>query len=196
MRADARGDASAAVDLLGRAIALLPDDAPRRRLSFILGVRSYDAGDGPRAERVLTDAVAEAERADDQVAAALASLGLLMIQASTRPSELSDSLGEAERLAASLERVGDEAGARLAQAFTATLLFYIGRAGEATQRARALVEFGDGNEMWQREAQMAMGASLVFGPTPAETVISELRAQKERAHGSPWARGADRGSAG
>ena len=69
-----------------------------------------------RAQSVLTDAVAEAERADDQVAAALASLGLLMIQASTRPSELSDSLGEAERLAASLERVGDEAGARLAQA--------------------------------------------------------------------------------
>ena len=148
-----------------------------------------------RAQSVLTDAVAEAERADDQVAAALASLGLLMIQASTRPSELSDSLGEAERLAASLERVGDEAGARLAQAFTATLLFYIGRAGEATQRARALVEFGDGNEMWQRGPD-GHGGVAGLGPTPAETVISELRAQKERAHGSPWARGADRGSAG
>jgi tetratricopeptide (TPR) repeat protein len=194
-RAEARADAAATVDLLARAVELLPEDLPRRRrLLYTLGVRCYDSGDGPRAERILTGAIAEADRAGDDGASALATLGLLMIQMSTRHSEMSEAFRETERLGGILEGVGDEAGWRLAKAWGAFILFAMGRAGEATERAMALLHLDDGKEeMWQREARMAAGASLVFGPVPAEEVVAELQTQKESAQGSAWGIGADRG---
>jgi class 3 adenylate cyclase/tetratricopeptide (TPR) repeat protein len=193
-RADGRGDTTATVDLLTRAVELLPEDLPRRRrILFTLGVRAFDAGDGPRAERILDQAIAEAEQAGDEGASALARLGLLAVHSSTKSTEQVASMREAERLAEVLERVGDEAGARLAQAWAAFLLFAQGRAGEATERARALLELGDGNEMWQREARASRGVSLVYGPVPADDVIAELQAQIDRAQEKGWVMGANRG---
>ncbi|MEK6191029.1 MAG: adenylate/guanylate cyclase domain-containing protein [Chloroflexota bacterium] len=193
-RADARGDAPATVDLLGRAVELLPDDLPRRRrLLFRLGDRCYEAGDGPRAERILTDAIVEADRAGDEGSSALAALALIAVRASTRSTEQAESLRETERLAAILARVGDDAGARLAQAWAAFLLFAMGRAGEATRLAQALVELGDGDELWQREARMAWGISLVHGPTLVEDAVAGLQAQVDRGRGAPSMEGANRG---
>src|SRR5206468_12377093 len=83
-RADARGDVSATVDLLGRAVELLSDAPRRRRLLARLGDRVYEGGDGPRAERILTDAMAEADDAGDEGASALAALYLVAVHASTR----------------------------------------------------------------------------------------------------------------
>jgi class 3 adenylate cyclase/tetratricopeptide (TPR) repeat protein len=181
-RADARSDVAAAVDLLGRAVDLLNDDLPRRRRVLItLADNCYNAGDGPRAERLLADAIADAEQADDEGAAALAAVALVMIQMSTKSTEMSVVLRELERLIAVLERLGATADARLAEAWSAFCLFGVGRAGEAAERARSLVELGEGGERWQREARMAMGVSLVFGPTPADEVIAELQAVRERA---------------
>jgi tetratricopeptide (TPR) repeat protein len=195
-RADRRADAAATVDLLARAVELLPEDLPRRRrLQFILGIRCYDAGDAARAEQTLTDAIVEADRAGDEGASALAAHGLLMLHSSTRSSELSEAFRETERLAAIMARVGDEAGARLAEASAAFLLFAMGKAGEATRRARALVELGEGNEMWQREARMARGVSLVFGPTPVDEAVAELQSLIDRAASSNWAIGANHGIA-
>jgi class 3 adenylate cyclase len=193
-RADARADVSATVDLLGRAVDLLPEDLPRRRkLQIRLGARCFDAGDGPRSERILAAAIAEADHAGDEGASALAALNLLGVRMSTRSMELTESFRETERLAAILGRVGDEAGARLAQSFGAFLLFASGRAGEASRRARALVEMGEGNELWQREARMARGVSLVFGPVPVEDAIVEIQNQIDRAQGHKWIFGAHRG---
>jgi class 3 adenylate cyclase/tetratricopeptide (TPR) repeat protein len=193
-RADTRADVAATVDLLGRAVELLPADLPRRRrLLITLGMRCYDAGDGPRSERILTDAIAEADRAGDEGASALAALGLLSVRSSTRSAEQAESLREAEQLAAILARVGDEAGARLAQAWAAFLLFAMGRAGEATRRARALVELGEGDELWQREARMSRGVSLVFGPTPVAEVVADLQAEIDRAQGAIGRLGANQG---
>ncbi|MEO8252465.1 MAG: adenylate/guanylate cyclase domain-containing protein [Chloroflexota bacterium] len=193
-RADRRADAAATVDLLGRAVELLAGDLPRRRrLLSRLGDRCFEAGDAPRAEQILADAIAEADRAGDKGASALCSLGLLMVRASTRATEMSESMREAERHGAILARVGDTAGARLAEGMIAFLLFAMGRAGEATQRAAALLELGDGDERWQREAQMARGVSLVWGPTPVEEAIVGLQAQIDRAHGDKRVTGAYRG---
>jgi class 3 adenylate cyclase/tetratricopeptide (TPR) repeat protein len=192
-RADARGDVAATVDLLGRAVELLPDDQPRRRrLLFTLGNRCYEAGDGPRAEQILTDAIAEADRAGDEGASALAALGLLVVRSSTRSTEQAESLREAEQLAATLARVGDEDGARLAQAWAAFLLFTMGRAGEAMRRTQALLELAGGDEPWRREARMARGASLVWGPTPVEEAVSEIQTQIDRSDGAVWVLGANR----
>jgi len=189
-RADARADIAATVDLLSRAVELLPTELPRRRrLLSTLGMRCYEAGDGPRSERILTDAVAEADRAGDEGASARAALVLAVVYASTRSTEMSDTLSETERLADILKRVGDEAGARLAQAWAAFTLFAMGRAGEAAQRGRGLVELGGGDELWRREAQSTVGGSLVYGPAPVEEAIAWIQASMDRAEGARWAVG-------
>jgi tetratricopeptide (TPR) repeat protein len=180
-RAEARADVAATIELLGRAVELLPKVLPRRRrLLFTLGLACYDGGDAGRAERILSDAVAEADAAGDEGASALAAFGLSMVHSSTRSTEMSDALQETERLAAILARVGDEAGRRLAEAWAAFIQFAMGRAGDATRRAKALVELGEGDELWQREARMTRGVSLIFGPTPIEEAIPELQSQIDR----------------
>ena len=173
-RADARNDVSATVDLFGRAAELLPDAPRRRRLLPRLADRVYEAGDAARAERIVSDAIADADRAGDEAAGAHARLIQSFVYGSTRSTEMSESLEEAERLGAILDRVGDEAGAHLAEGWAAFLLFAMGRAGEAARRAGALVDLGPGDEAWRRQARQSRGASLVWGPVPVEEAIAAI----------------------
>src|SRR4029079_7354253 len=192
-RADTRGDVPASVDLLGRAVALLADSPRRRRLMVRFADRLYAAGEATRAEQELTDAVAVADRAGDEGAGALARLILVFVPSSTRSSELTDVLHETERLGAVLTRVGDPDGARLAEASAAFFLFAMGRAQEAVDRARPLVELGAGELPWQREARTSHGAALVWGPTPVDAAILAIEAQISSAEGAISAQGAHRG---
>jgi tetratricopeptide (TPR) repeat protein len=195
-RADKRADAAATVDLLTRAMDLLPRDLPRRRRLLIrLGDRTFETGDGPRAEMLLTEAMTDADRAGDAGTSALAALVLLAVRSSTHSTEMLESLTEAERLGGVLARVGDEASARLAEAMASFLLFAMGRAGEALGRTAALVALGPGQEQWQREARMVRGASSVWGPVPAEEGIAVLQAQMDESVGDLWYRGANVGIA-
>jgi len=178
-RADARADVSATVDLVGRAVELLPDGPRRRRLLSRLGDRIYEAGDAPRAESILNEAIVDANRAGDEGAGAIARLHLALLQSSTRSSELSEALAEVERLAAVLAQVGDLAGAQSAEAAAAWVLFAMGRAGEAVSRAGPLIDLGGGDENWRRQARQSWGASLVWGPTPVEEAISLIEAQQD-----------------
>jgi tetratricopeptide (TPR) repeat protein len=177
-RADGRADVSATVDLLSRAVELLPDESRRRRLLSRLADRIYEAGDAPRAERILNEAIADADRAGDERAGAMARLILSFVEGSTRSAELAEGFAEVERQGVILARVGDEAGARLAQAGGAFLLFTMGRAGEAARRAGALVDLGGGDENWRRQARQSWGASLVWGPTPVEEAVALIKAQQ------------------
>jgi tetratricopeptide (TPR) repeat protein len=177
-RADARADVSATVDLLSRAVELLPDESRRRRLLPRLADRVYEAGDAARAERILNDAIADADRAGDEGAGAMARLLLAFVESSTRSVELSETLAEAERQGVILARVGDEAGARLAEAASAFLQFAMGRAGEAARRAGALIGLGGGDETWRQQARQSWGVSLVYGPTPAKEAIALIEAQQ------------------
>ena len=177
-RADARNDVSATVDLLSRAADLLPDAPLRRRLLPRLADRVYEAGDAGRAEGILADAIADADRAGDEGPGAHARMIQSFVYSSTRSTEMSESFKEAERLGAVLERVGDEAGAHLAEGWAAFLLFGMGRAGEAARRAGALVDLeGPGDEIWRRQARQSLGASLVWGPVPVEEAIAAIEAQ-------------------
>ncbi len=193
-RASRRGDIAATVDLLDRAGELLPEETARqRRLLFQLGLALYYAGEAPRAETTLTRAIAEADQAADEGASALAAVALLAVESSTRSTEQAESAREYERLGRVLERTGDLAGARLADAWAAFSLFASGHAGEAARRAAALVELGPSDELWYAEARSAMGASLVYGPASVEEAIVAIQAEVERAQGTATAFGANRG---
>jgi tetratricopeptide (TPR) repeat protein len=90
---------------------------------------------------------------------------------------MSETIAEMERLGLILDRVGDEAGAHLAEAIAAFHLFAMGRAEEAARRAGAIVDLGPGDEIWRRAAAQSRGVSLVFGPAPVEEAIAHLAAQ-------------------
>ena len=166
-RAHTRGDVSATVDLLGRAVELLPEDLPRRRrLLTTVGWRCYDAGDGPRAERVLTDAVAASDRAGDEGGMALAALGLGVVRMSTHATEMSETMRELDRLAGILARVGDDVGARVARAQRPSTLFAMGRAGEAGRQAKALLDLGEINAEWIALGQDREEGIPGLGPYP------------------------------
>jgi tetratricopeptide (TPR) repeat protein len=139
-----------------------------------LADRVYEAGDAPRAESILADAIADADRVGDEGAAAMARLILTFVQSSTRSAELAESFAETERQGAILARVGDDAGARLAQAGGAFLLFAMGQAGEANRRAEALLQLERSDENWHRQARQSAGASSVWGPLPVVEAIARI----------------------
>ena len=184
-RASRRGDMGATRELLTRAMDLLsPDQVRRRRLVLHLGPALYLGGDAPSAEQTLTRAMAEADEAGDEGASALAAVILTAVRTSTESTEQVATLRDFEHLADILERTGDEGGARLARAWAAFSMFASGRAGEASERAAALVELGPSDEIWYGEARATLGTSLVNGPVRVEEavrIIGELEARGGRA---------------
>ncbi|MEO8252464.1 MAG: hypothetical protein ABI578_08310, partial [Chloroflexota bacterium] len=77
----------------------------------------------------------------------------------------------------------------------AFLLFAMGRAGEATQRAAALVELGPSDELWYSAARSSWGTALVFGPPPVDEAIAAIQAQVDRSPGMATNLGASGGMA-
>jgi class 3 adenylate cyclase/tetratricopeptide (TPR) repeat protein len=193
LRARRRGDVPATVDLLDRAMELLPEEMARqRRLAFWLAFALYAGRDGPRSEAVLRRAVAEANAAGDEGASALAALALVSVESSMQATPQVTALPEYERLGRILERTGDIAGARLAEAWGAMALFYLGRAGEAASRAGALLDLGPSDDLWYDEASGQIGASSVWGPTPVSDAVAAIHARRDPAGGSAFGMGGDR----
>jgi tetratricopeptide (TPR) repeat protein len=112
-RAGARGDAPAAVNLLERAGALLPEDAPERlELRLELADALREAGDLQRVGELLEVALAQAEEVGNAGAEARARLDLAWLRPHIDPdsASLEDMVEAAERAAAVFERIGDDAG--------------------------------------------------------------------------------------
>jgi class 3 adenylate cyclase/tetratricopeptide (TPR) repeat protein len=112
-RAVARGDAPAAVNLLERASALLPEDAPERlELRLELADALHGAGDLQRVGEQLESALAQAEQVGNAGIEALARLELASLRplADPQSAALDDMQEAAEHAAAVFERIGDDAG--------------------------------------------------------------------------------------
>jgi len=112
-RALARRDAPAAVNLLRRALDLLPETGPERdRLSFELAEALHDVGEFRAKQELLEDVLARAEASGDELTAATARLELVHgrvyvdTDAAAANQEL---LREAEEAAAVFERAGADA---------------------------------------------------------------------------------------
>ncbi len=109
--------------------------------------RCYDAGDGPRAERILTDAIADADRVGDEGASALAAVVLVMVRMSTQSTEMSEAHPRswngwpASWSGTAMTRVHVSRRPGRPSACSP----WVGRARQL-QRARSLVELGEGDE--------------------------------------------------
>ncbi|MBA3688032.1 MAG: AAA family ATPase [Chloroflexi bacterium] len=173
-RAEARGDVEASVDLMDRAAELLPRTAERRLLIAQVAPNLLFAGDGPRAEILLKEVIAESEEAADERSAAWAHLGLLFVQSSTQSSEASEYTREAELLRDRLRKLGDAEGAQQAELLAGLGLFVVGRAGEGGARAEAVLEAvpGSSSGSLANRARVLRAVAAMAGPMPAGEALS------------------------
>jgi len=110
-RALARGDVPAAVNLLGRAVALShAAGGAAAELLYALGIARNEAGDLVSADEAFSDAIARAERAGDSNLAIRATLERVGLRVLTGRATGEEVRAEVERAIPVLEQFCDEAG--------------------------------------------------------------------------------------
>jgi class 3 adenylate cyclase/tetratricopeptide (TPR) repeat protein len=178
-RAEARGDIGASVDLMGRAADLLPPTAERRLLVAQVAPNLLFAGDGPRAESLLADVIAESEEAADERSAAWARLGLLFVQSSTQSTAASEYTRKAEIIRDRLQELGDAEGAQQAELLAALGRFVIGRAGEGGARAEAVLASvpSSSSGSLANRARIIRAIAAMAGPMPADAALKLVEAE-------------------
>ncbi|MGI8657905.1 MAG: adenylate/guanylate cyclase domain-containing protein [Candidatus Limnocylindria bacterium] len=180
-RAEGRGDARAAANLLGRAAALLTADAPDRvALLPAMGAALRDIGEMERAEAVLVEAV-ERGRATGQVgAAAAAGIALVDLRLHRDPDK---SLGQtAARRAtreaiATFEEIGDRAGLALALGHRGKLRFWAGESAEAIHDLARAVDLAReaGGAVQEAESVRYLMAALYRGSTTVVDAVARVK---------------------
>ena len=186
-RAFERGDLPAAVNLLGRAGALLPPlDPARPALLFELGDAQFESGTYETATETL--------RATEEAAVALDAAGLAerarlkarLISYVTGTGELDASPEPAVRASLAIfERLGDEAGLADGWRFIANLRSADGRWGAATEAVRRVIDHAQraGDSLLERRMGPVLAGAAFNGPMPAPEVIGLCEALIGRSGG-------------
>jgi DNA-binding SARP family transcriptional activator/class 3 adenylate cyclase/tetratricopeptide (TPR) repeat protein len=186
-RAFIRGDAAAAVNLISRAVPLLPPDDPSR-IDLVPNVRVVQGltGNLSWAHRVLTEAATAAAVADDTRLEAHALVQHAFLRLFTEPDITPDELLSVAADAISVfEECSDQLGLARAWRLTAQA-HYLARRGRASAEAseHALEHahrVGDALEL--REIVEWLCVALMLGPTPAREAAArceKLLAEIER----------------
>ena len=186
-RAFARGDGPAAANLLERAIALLPADAPARlRLMPLLGRAHRDSADMERAEAVLAEALERARALDEAVVAADCALPLVELRFHATTATRQEVLDEVDAAMRVYEKHGDEAGLARALALAGKLRFWAGECAGALEdldRAAGHARSA-GDRYHEAECLQYMLAVIVYGPTPASDGLAFLESVRMRLEGN------------
>ena len=176
-RAVARGDAPAAVNLLERAGALLPEDAPERLdLRLELADALHGAGDLQRVGELLEGALAQAELAGNAGAQARARLELARHAAYVDPesSALDEVLAAAAHGAEVFERIGDDAGLALSLRRIADVHWLRCRVARGEPLLERALEHarraGDERELSEIRQALIRGAAI--GPMPVDAAVA------------------------
>jgi tetratricopeptide (TPR) repeat protein len=178
MRAEARGD-SAALELLGRAISLLPPSDPARP-EFVLthGSALGETGEVDRALQLLDEAADTASVVGDRRVELLAPLWTAAIRFDGGQADTTAELRKrGEAAVARLADLGDDLGLSVAHAMLGRAdIIALRLESAAASFERALVLAGGRT----RSAQSTQGysASLLLGPLPVETAIRRLEELK------------------
>jgi class 3 adenylate cyclase/tetratricopeptide (TPR) repeat protein len=182
--ASARGDATAAVNLLGRATRLLPeDDTDRRRLLVDLAEALSESGDLARAAELLEEARRLARAAGDDRVEWLARIGLADLRMMREPEGATEeALQEAEAAIRACEASADDVVLARAWLLTGTGLWIRGQAGG---RDRALVQALEharraGDTAAEMEAVSDMGGPIALGPVPVPEAIERVAEMRGR----------------
>jgi len=177
-RALARGDARAAVNLLHRAVALLPTDDPRRlELLPEHGSALMRAGELAAANDVLAEAVERATAAGDERIRLRCLVQREFIRSWTRPEAGTEGLVRVGNEAiAGLEPLGDDVGLATAWWLVSEAHSVGGRwrrRAEALERALDHARRGGSSEAATLVALLAQ--ALYYGPTPADEALARCR---------------------
>jgi class 3 adenylate cyclase/tetratricopeptide (TPR) repeat protein len=186
-RALSRGDASGAVNLLGRAASLIPREARgREELLGALGAALVVAGEFARAEAVLTEAIEAGIAAENRRLELHARFERAFLRALTDPRENVEELRRfAEEAIPELEKLGDDLGLAKAWRRIGDAHWMMNQWNEqerALERALAHADrAGDGREA--AGALMRLPMAIYYGPTPVPEAIERAEKVIERASG-------------
>jgi tetratricopeptide (TPR) repeat protein len=175
-RAFLRGDAAAAVNLISRAVPLLPADDPSR-VDLVPNIRVVQglSGDLSWAERVLTEAVATAAATDDRRLQAHALVQRSFLRLSTQPDVTTHELFAVGGHAISVfEEVRDELGLARAWRLVAQAHYLARQAGPSAEAFAHALEHArrTGDRLELREIVEWLCVALMLGPTPAREVAA------------------------
>jgi class 3 adenylate cyclase/tetratricopeptide (TPR) repeat protein len=185
--ATGRGDLPAAAKLLERAIALLPP-ADRARLHLLteLGEVLTLNVETERAERVLDEALAAADRTGDQGLRAHATLGKLELRLDSPDRGPDTYRADVQQALSLLEGLGDQQGQARAWrllGLDSYLRCLIGRAEDEFQRAVDHARTAN-DERVEAGNLYVLAQSAFWGPTPVAEGIRRCQEIRGRAEGS------------
>ena len=177
-RALSRGDLPAAVNLIERAIGLLPaSDRRRAELLVDLGIAASDAGEYSRAEAALIEAIEWSVAAPDERIGAHATLVRLRLRLLTDPEiDVDDAERTAIEALAALETSGDHLGsarAWIVLASTRNMRLRIMARAEALERAAEEAHLA-GARREELEALYYLASTPVHGPMRVEEALRSL----------------------
>jgi len=193
-RAFARGDAPAAVNLLGRAVSLISvDELTRLALLPEFGEALLQVGRFQESEAILEEAIEQARLAGASPVSAHAALVRLLVKLRAGDAESwRDEAGEAIAEAmAVFQEVNDHAGLAKAWrllAWTHGTACHFGLAAEAQERALEHARLA-GDVRQQCRAATAYGAAAVFGPTDVAEAINRCESMVEQVSGDRHSEG-------
>jgi class 3 adenylate cyclase/tetratricopeptide (TPR) repeat protein len=186
-RATGRGDLPAAANLLERAIALLQrGDRARLHLLTDLGEVLILKVETERADRVLDEALAAADRAGDRGLAAHATLGKLELRLDSPDRGPDRYRADVQQVLSLLERLGDRQGQARAWrllGLDSYLRCQVGRAEDEFQRAVDHARSA-GDERVEAGTLYALVQAAFWGPTPVADGIRRCQEIRGRAEGS------------
>jgi class 3 adenylate cyclase/tetratricopeptide (TPR) repeat protein len=176
LRAEARDDASSAMSLIDRGLALLPPDGGMRpRALYTLGAIQRTAINFDVAEATLAEAAAAGDRRADRLSATLARLESAFIEMESRPSP--DATARCDQLVkeaiSQATPAEDEWALAIAWEHAAYVHVQRGHYREmlaAAEQSLAHSRRAD-NARAERLATGRLGAALEMGPTPAPEAI-------------------------
>ena len=187
VRADGRGDARAAVNLLDRAASLLPADAPVRiQLLPRLGRALREAAQMERAESVLEEAVERGEAAGDPVLVALAAVALIEVRFMAALVNRAEVVRVIEQATDVFRLHGEEAGLARALTLAGKLRFWAGEAAAAAAELEQAATHARsaGDRAVEAESLRYQCTALVMGPMPVEEAVARVDRMSSRVLGN------------